>query len=87
MHPIVYNSRVVAVAGRERCDITEGLDSGTWRLVAAMCLFHREVDMGHAPGPFTSERAERWARMFLDAADQQDTVRWNGCSAVDPSAA
>ncbi len=86
MHPVIHDGRVVAVAGRERCYITDGLESGTWRLVAAMCLFHREVEQGRAPGPFTSERAEHWARLFLDAA-QQDTVGWNGCSAPDPSAA
>jgi len=87
VHPVIYDGRVVAVAGREGCCIVDGLESGTWRFVAAMCLFHREVEKGRAPGPFTSESAERWARLILDAEDQQDTVRWNGCSAADPSAA
>lgn len=31
----------------------------------AMCLCKREVDEGRLTGPFTSELAEQWARLFL----------------------
>jgi hypothetical protein len=70
VHPVVYQGRIVAVAGRQTCDVVEGLDPETYRVVGAMCLFHREVAEGRVPGPFTSRRAEAWAHAFLDAAER-----------------
>jgi hypothetical protein len=35
------------------------------RFVAAMCRFAMEVELGLEPGPYTDERAERYARERL----------------------
>jgi hypothetical protein len=69
VHPVVLDGEVVAVAGRRRCAVVADLEPATYRLVAAMCLFHREVAEGRVPGPFTSRRAEVWAHALLAAAD------------------
>ena len=65
--PFVYlNGELVAVAGRTRCHfVSYDLDPATLRFIAAMCLCKREVDEGRLAGPFTSELAERWARLVL----------------------
>jgi hypothetical protein len=68
VQPIVYRGRVVAVASRRGCVFGADLDDETYRMAAAMCLFHGELVHGHVTGPFTSERAERWARAFLEGA-------------------
>jgi hypothetical protein len=70
VQPIVYRGRVVAVATRRGCVFGENLDDETYRMAAAMCLFHGELVQGHITGPFTSERAERWAQAFLEGARQ-----------------
>ena len=85
--PVVVDGELVAVTGPEGCAIVAELDPAVHRLAAAMCLFYDEVASGRAPGPFTSRRAERWARTLLLKLDQQETVTWNGASAGDPSAA
>jgi hypothetical protein len=66
LNAVLYDGRLVALAGRRRCHIlAEDLDERTLRFVAAMCLFNREVEAGRVPGAFTSERAARWARRLL----------------------
>ena len=66
LDPITLDGALVALAGSRRWHVlVEGLSVEDLRLVAAMCLFAREVRSGHAPGPFTSEHAERWARAML----------------------
>ena len=67
MHPIVCDGRLAALAGRERCYfLTDDLTDRQFQLVAAMCLCSREVRAGRLEGPFTTELAERWARVFLE---------------------
>jgi hypothetical protein len=67
-HPIVYRGRLVALAGPRRCYfLVDDLEPAEMRFVAAMCLCSREVREGRLPGPFTSELAERWARIFVTA--------------------
>jgi hypothetical protein len=67
VHPIIYRGEVVAVAGPRGCHLRDDVDRETYRMAAAMCLFHREVVDGRMPGPFTSEFAERWAEAFVAA--------------------
>jgi hypothetical protein len=85
--PVLIGGQLVAVTGPAGCAIVAGLDPAMHRLAAAMCLFYDEIASGRAPGPYTSRRAERWARALLLSLDQQETVTWNGASAGDPSAA
>jgi hypothetical protein len=67
-HAIVYGGRLVALAGPRRCYfLTDDLEAAELRFVAAMCLCSREVRDGRLAGPFTSELAERWARIFIAA--------------------
>ena len=86
LQPVLLDGRVVAVAGPDGCAVVADLGVSEHRVAAAMCLYYREVLEGRAPGPFTSERAERWARALL-ARIQQETVTLNGASAGDPFAA
>ena len=85
--PVVIDGQLVAITGPGGCAIVAELDPAVHRLAAAMCLFYGEVASGRAPGPFTSRRAEHWARALLLRLDQQETVTLNGASAGDPSAA
>ncbi|MGH2944914.1 MAG: hypothetical protein ACRDPC_01350 [Solirubrobacteraceae bacterium] len=65
-HPIVYDGRLVALAGPRRCHVlVADLDEDELRLVMAMCLCSREVRLGRLPGPYTAELAEQWARILL----------------------
>jgi hypothetical protein len=67
-HPIVYRGRLVALAGPRRCYfLVDDLEPAELRFVGAMCLCSREVREGRLAGPFTSELAERWARIFIAA--------------------
>jgi len=67
MHPIVCDGQLAALAGRDRCYFfTDDLTDRQFQLVAAMCLCSREVRTGRLQGPFTTELAERWARVFLE---------------------
>jgi hypothetical protein len=86
LKPMLLDGRLVAVAGPDGCAIVDGLAPAEHQLVAAMCLYYREVLERRVPGPFTSRRAELWARALL-ARIQQETVTLNGASAGDPSAA
>jgi hypothetical protein len=62
-HAIVYDGRLVALAGPRRCHLlSDDLEPAEMRIVTAMCLCSREVREGRVPGPFTSELAERWRR-------------------------
>ena len=66
LHPIICDGQLAAVAGPERCYfLTDDLTDEQLRFAAAMCLYSREVRSGRVEGPFTSEFAERWARVFL----------------------
>jgi hypothetical protein len=66
MHPILCDGRLVALAAPKRCYfLTDQLTREQLELAAAMCLCSREVRAGRLEGPFTTELAEAWARIFL----------------------
>ena len=62
---ITFRGEIVAVAGASRCHLVGDLDPASRWFVAVMCLCRREVDAGRLAGPFTSQLAERWARLVL----------------------
>jgi hypothetical protein len=65
-HPIVIDGRFVALAGPARCHLlVDDLSDDELQRVAAMCMCSREVRAGRLDGPFTSELAEQWARIYL----------------------
>jgi hypothetical protein len=66
VHLVVYNGATLAIVGPTRCHVLmSGLDAPTLRFALTMCLYNGEVEAGRAPGPFSSERAEQWARWVL----------------------
>ena len=72
MPGIVYEGRLVALAGATRCYVlVDDLGPGERRLIAAVWLCSREIRAGRLPGPFTGEPAERWARALLRGADER----------------
>lgn len=65
-HPIVCDGRLVALAAPARCYfLAADLTAEQFRVASAMCLCSREVRAGRLEGPFTTELAERWARIYL----------------------
>jgi hypothetical protein len=65
-HAIVFDGRLVALAAPNRCYfLTDELTAEQFQLAAVMCLCSREVRAGRLEGPFTTELAEMWARIFL----------------------
>ena len=63
---VAFRGEIVAVAGATRVYFaTDDLDPASQWFVSVMCLCKREVDEGRLEGPFTSELAERWARLIL----------------------
>jgi hypothetical protein len=82
LEPVVFRGELVALAGPERFHIVapwlqERPDGDPdLRFVVFMCLFRRQIELGELPGPFTSERAELWARCALIEADEL-LARWD----------
>jgi hypothetical protein len=65
-HAIVCDGRLVALAAPKRCYfLTDELTAEQFKLAAAMCLCSREIRAGRLEGPFTTELADKWARIFL----------------------
>lgn len=67
---LTYQHRTVALAARERFWLAphiEALPDGdpTKRLITFMALYARGVLAGEQPGPYTDERARRFARLAL----------------------
>jgi hypothetical protein len=69
--PVEYRGELVALVSRERVHIVSPwlrarpVGDPDLRFVGYMCVCCAEVLLGHLPGPFTSELAERWARLAL----------------------
>jgi hypothetical protein len=59
---ITYNGRVAAVVVGEEAIVSDGLGDDDERTVKAMCLYALEVTAGRESGPYTDERAIRYAR-------------------------
>lgn len=68
-HPIVLDGLLVALAGPTRCYLlANDLTEVELEIVGAMCLCSREVRSGRLDGPFTTEVALRWARIYASLA-------------------
>ena len=70
MEPIIYRGEVVALARYEDVVLSPrlealGREDPLIRFVFAMALFARAIEDGSAPGPFTEQRAQRYARLIL----------------------
>ena len=64
--PDRLDGRLAALAGGERCYfLTDDLTHEQFEAVAGTCLCSREVRAGRLEGPFTTDLAQRWARVFL----------------------
>ena len=65
--PMVRDGRLVALAAPARCYfLTSDLTDEQFEIASAMCLCSREIRAGRLDGPFTTELAERWARVYLE---------------------
>ena len=70
MQPITYEGHPVAMAGEHDYWLTHSVEllpdgHPTKRMVIFMCAFARDVLAGEAPGPYTDDRASRFAREAL----------------------
>ena len=73
---------MVAIAGSDRCHVlADDLDEHDTRVVLAMCLYVHELNNGRVPGRFTSEGAERWARVVLSGDSPHDCATTSARSA------
>jgi hypothetical protein len=61
MQKILYNDRLAAVVLADQAVIADTLSGADLRTVKAMCLYALEVAAGRQPGPYTDERALRYA--------------------------
>jgi hypothetical protein len=67
---ISYRGELVAIATRARVFLAPAVavlprGDPKLRFVAAMCLYSRDIDEGHVPGPYRDEDAELYARCLL----------------------
>ena len=62
MQKIVYNGHIVAIVLADQAIIPDGLTDAEERTVKAMCLYALEIAAGLQPGPYSDERALRYAR-------------------------
>ena len=72
---IVYRGEIVASAGARRFYLAPrvaelGADEPLRRFVSMMAAFALRVRDGSSPGPYTDERAERFARLALIDDDE-----------------
>ena len=79
MRPIFYDGELVAVAASTRVFLDSsvaGLPRGhpRRRVVAALCLYARDIATGELPGPYDDIEAERYARSLLIADELFDLV-------------
>jgi hypothetical protein len=87
LEPVLYRDQLVALVGPERFHLIapwlqdQPGDDPDVRFVLFMCQFREQVERGALPGPFSSERAELWARcVLIDPA--QLRARWNRSDAA-----
>ena len=59
---IIYNGRLAAVVVADQAIIVDELPDDEERTVKAMCLYALEVAAGRERGPYSDERALRYAR-------------------------
>lgn len=71
LRPVMYRGELVALAGRERFHLLapwladRSATDPELRLVAMLCLYHRQVLRGALPESADPHVAERWARLVL----------------------
>ena len=71
LRPVMYRGELVALAGQHRFHLLapwlEDLPQADpeFRLVALLCLYHRQVLRGALPESSDPRVAERWARLVL----------------------
>lgn len=76
LEPVLYRGELAALVGPERWYpaaswmLERPSDDPDVRFVMFMCLYRQQVQLGALPGPFTSERAELWARCVLIDPDE-----------------
>jgi hypothetical protein len=67
VEPVLYEGRLVALAGDERCHVIDlSLSADEILLVAAMCLYVRQTRGVRPRGIAISDEAEAWARRYLE---------------------
>jgi hypothetical protein len=62
LQKITYKGRLAAVVLADQAILTDPLPEPDERTVKAMCLYALEVAAGLQPGPYSDERALRYAR-------------------------
>ena len=68
LQKIIYKERLAAVVLADQAIVVDGLRENDERTVKAMCLYALEVAAGRERGPYSDERALRYAaRAALDA--------------------
>jgi hypothetical protein len=87
MSLIAYRGEIVAVPGASRVHLSpqlEALDSEDpfFRFVLLMVAYYLSVREGRAPGPYTDERAELFARLVLMDDDEFRSVDREGLEDV-----
>lgn len=70
MLPITYDTHPVAMAGRHQFWLTQSVEllpdgHPLKRMTVFMCAFARDVLMGEVPGPYSDDRAARFAREVM----------------------
>lgn len=68
---ITYNGEVVAVVVGDEAIIQKALPAEDRRTVEAMCLFALEVAAGLHAGPYSDERALKYARRARAASTRE----------------
>ena len=68
LQKIIYNGQLAAVLVAEQAIVVDELPADDERTVKAMCLYALEVAAGRERGPYSEERALRYAaRAALEA--------------------
>ena len=82
LDPVVYRGELVALVGPERFHLIAPWlqdrpdDDPEVRFVTFMCHYRQQIELGELPAPFTSERAELFARCVLIDPDELE-ARWS----------
>jgi hypothetical protein len=70
LQKITLNGRVAALVVADEAIVLNGLEEDEERTVKAMCLYALEVAAGRQCGPYSDERAIRYARRAALEAPQ-----------------
>jgi hypothetical protein len=70
LQKIVYRGRMAAVVIADQAILADPMPEPDERTVKAMCLYALDVAAGHEPGPYSDDRALRYARRAAPEAPQ-----------------